>query len=72
MEGYVIKNIRMSLGLSQRDFAKELNVSQQLISFVEGEKVPISKRLEQRIIYRFNVKPEEIEAIRNLKMLRSK
>lgn len=70
MEGFVVKAFRTNLGLNQGDFAREVGVSQQMISLIESDKLPISERLKQRIIYRFNVKPEEIEAIRNLKIMR--
>lgn len=70
MEGYVVKALRTNLGLSQHDFAREVGVSQQMISLIESGKMPISERLEKRIIYRFNVKDEEIAAIRKLKTFR--
>jgi DNA-binding XRE family transcriptional regulator len=71
LEGYVIKSIRIGLGLSQRDFANEVGVKQQTISDLERGKLTLSDRLKQRIVYRFNIKPEEIEAIRTLHKIRN-
>lgn len=62
-----LKLFRLSMNLSQKDFAKEVNVTQQLISYVESGKRAMSNRLSNRIIHRFNVTDEKIEAIKSFK-----
>lgn len=70
MEGFVVKALRMNLGLSQSEFANEIGVTQQAISAIEKGVRPVTKRIENRIIYRFNIKKEEIETIRKFMNLR--
>ncbi|MGD6841249.1 helix-turn-helix transcriptional regulator [Bacillus infantis] len=67
MEGFVVKALRMNLGLKQTEFANEIGVSQQAISAIENGNRPVTKRVANRIIYRFNIKQEEIDAIRKFK-----
>ncbi|MBL4951312.1 helix-turn-helix transcriptional regulator [Neobacillus sp. YIM B02564] len=71
MDVFVVKALRQNLGLSQSDFAREVGVKQQTISKVEAGVMPLSDRLKNRIIYRFNVKQDEIDAIKALKNIRN-
>lgn len=71
MDAFVVKALRQNLGLSQSDFAREVGVKQQTISKVEAGVMPLSDRLKNRIIYRFNVKQDEIDAIKALKNIRN-
>ncbi|KXH87369.1 helix-turn-helix transcriptional regulator [Sporosarcina sp. HYO08] len=70
MDGFDVKTLRHSLGLNQMDFAHEVGVKQQSISKVEAGVMPLSERLEQRIIYRFGVTEVEIDAIKALRKMR--
>lgn len=69
MDGYFVKILRVNLGINQEDFGKEVGVSRQAISAIESGKLAISKRLEQRILYRFNITDEELRAIETLKRI---
>jgi DNA-binding XRE family transcriptional regulator len=69
MDGYFVKILRVNLGINQGDFGKEVGISRQAISAIESGKLAISKRLEQRILYRFNITDEELRAIETLKRI---
>jgi transcriptional regulator with XRE-family HTH domain len=69
MDGYFVKILRVNLGINQEDFGEEVGVSRQAISAIESGKLSISKRLEQRILYRFNITDEELRAIETLKRI---
>ncbi|MED3624676.1 helix-turn-helix domain-containing protein [Neobacillus thermocopriae] len=69
MDGYFVKILRVNLGINQEDFGKEVGVSRQTISAIESDRLAISKRLEQRILYRFNLTDEEIRAIKSMKRI---
>ena len=53
-----IKELRTSLKLSQRQFAKQIFVSQTLVNEIELGKVKINVRILHLISYRFNVNLE--------------
>jgi HTH-type transcriptional regulator / antitoxin PezA len=53
-----IKDLRSSLKLSQRQFAKRIFVSQTLINEIESGKRKINARILHLISYRFNVNME--------------
>mgnify|MGYP002655637305 CR=1 FL=1 len=46
MEGFVVKALRTNLGLNQGDFAREVGVSQQMISLIESDNLKIMRRFE--------------------------
>ncbi|CAI9391350.1 MULTISPECIES: helix-turn-helix transcriptional regulator [unclassified Bacillus (in: firmicutes)] len=69
MDGYFVRILRVNLGINQEEFGMEVGVSRQAISAIESGKLAISKRLEQRILYRFNITDEELRAIETLKRI---
>jgi transcriptional regulator with XRE-family HTH domain len=53
-----IKELRTSLKLSQRQFAKQIFVSQTLVNEIELGKLKVNVRILHLISYRFNVNME--------------
>jgi transcriptional regulator with XRE-family HTH domain len=53
-----IKELRTSLKLSQRQFAKQIFVSQTLVTEIELGKIKVNARILHLISYRFNVNME--------------
>lgn len=56
----LIKKIRTEAGLTQAEFAMELNVSPVLIAMVESGQKPVSKNLLEKLAERLKVHPASI------------
>jgi transcriptional regulator with XRE-family HTH domain len=56
----LIKKIRTAAGLTQAEFAKELEVSPVLIAMVESGQKPVSKNLLIKLAKRLDVHPSSI------------
>ncbi len=63
MNKEIIKFIRASYNLNQRDFAKMVNCSFALIALVEVGKRRITYNLESKIKQAFNLDDQQLQAI---------
>lgn len=67
MSGEAVRAIRISLNLSQREFASMLKVSRSVIAAVESRHRSVSDNLRIRIAQTFGCGDEVIEAITRAK-----
>jgi transcriptional regulator with XRE-family HTH domain len=63
MTGDVVKYLRQSNGLKQKDLAKKVGVSQCMISRIEGEQKEISPHLNNRLVEALGVSEAEVLSI---------
>ena len=56
----LIRKIRKSAGLTQAEFALELNVSPVLIAMIESGQKPVSKNFIEKLASRIDVHPASI------------
>lgn len=70
MNGNIFKQIRIAAGLSQREYAKRLGLSQTFVSIMENDKYPISDSTKRKVIAaNFDVSQEIIDQINRLHQL---
>jgi DNA-binding XRE family transcriptional regulator len=62
MEAKIFKTIRQLNALTQSEAAKRLGVSRSILAMVETEKVPISRKLECKIVDCFGF--EQLEQVK--------
>lgn len=63
MTGLGLRAIRLSLGLTQAEFAKELRISQALISDVENGRRSVTQNLRIRVAQKYGVGEDIMNAI---------
>lgn len=63
MNNEVIKFIRKSFNMTQRDFANTINCSYALIALVEVGKRRVTENLESKIKGTFQIDDKQLEAI---------
>ncbi|MCH1626818.1 helix-turn-helix domain-containing protein [Ferdinandcohnia quinoae] len=66
MNKEIIKFLRKSYNMTQRDFAKAVNCSFALIALVEVGKRRITGNLEEKIKSSFNLDDKQISSIANV------
>lgn len=70
MNGNIFKQIRIAAGLSQREYAMRLGLSQTFVSLMENGKYPISDTTKRKVIAaNFDVSREIIDQIERLSKL---
>ncbi|WP_141433593.1 helix-turn-helix transcriptional regulator [Bacillus sp. 03113] len=66
MNKEIIKFLRQSYSMTQRDFAKLVNCSFALIALVEVGKRKVSSDLEKKVKNAFNLDDQDIQSITSL------
>jgi len=70
MNGNILKQIRITSKLSQKEFAKKLGLSQTFVSLMENERYPVSDSTKRKVIAaNFDVSREILDQIDRLHKL---
>lgn len=61
MNEKIFKAIRLRAGLTQREFAEELGISESTVAAIEKQRRPISDQVRARLALKFDITQDFLE-----------